>query len=102
MSEEEKPTIEFTADTVPEQSAGYEIKKTACCYFLQEEESQNLVRLNDSSALIWQVCTGEWTVGEIIEVLKESYPDAADAMDQDVMQALNMLYGEGVIQVKAA
>jgi len=102
MSEDEKPTIEFTADTVPEQSDGYELQKTACCYFLREPVSQNLVRLNDSSALIWQVCTGEWTVGEIIDVLKESYPDAADSMDQDVMQALGMLYGEGVIQVKAA
>ena len=102
MSEDEKPTTEFTANTVPEQSAGYELQKTACCYFLREEESKNLVRLNDSSALIWQVCTGEWSVGEIIDVLKETYPDASDSMDQDVMQALNMLYGEGVIQVKAA
>ena len=102
MSEDDKPPIEFTDDTVPEQTEGYELQKTACCYFLREPVSQNLVKLNDSSALIWQVCTGEWTVGEIIDVLKESYPDAADAMDNDVMQALDMLYGEGLIHVKAA
>ena len=101
MSEEEMSTIEFTATTVPEQTTGFELQKTACCYFLREEESKNLVKLNDSSALIWQVCTGEWSVGEIIDVLKESYPDAADSMEQDVMQALNLLYSEGVIQVKA-
>ena len=102
MSEDDKPSIEFTADSVPEQTEGYELQKTACCYFLREPVSQNLVKLNDSSALIWQVCTGEWTVGEIIDVLKESYPDAADAMDDDVMNALDMLYGEGLIHVKAA
>ena len=102
MSEDDKPPIEFTDDTVPEQTEGYELQKTACCYFLREPVSQNLVKLNDSSALIWQVCTGEWTVGEIIDVPKESYPDAADAMDNDVMQALDMLYGEGLIHVKAA
>ena len=101
MSEEQKPSFDFTSDTVPEQSTGYELQKTACCYFLKGQESKNLVKLNDSSALIWQVCTGEWSVGEIIDVLKESYPDAAESMDTDVMQALNLLYGEGVIQVKA-
>ena len=102
MSENEKPSTEFTADTVPEQTDGYELQKTPCCYFLREPVSRSTVRLNDSSALIWQVCTGEWTVGEIIDVLKESYPDAADSMDNDVIKALNLLYGEGVIQVKAA
>ena len=102
MSEDDKPSIEFTADSVPEQTEGYELQKTACCYFLQDPVTKNIIKLNDSSALIWQVCTGEWTVGEIIDVLKESYPDAADSMDNDVIKALNLLYGEGVIQVKAA
>ena len=102
MSEDDKPPIEFTDDTVPEQTEGYELQKTACCYLLREPATQRFIKLNDSSALIWQVCTGEWTVGEIIEVLKESYPDAEDSMDNDVMQALNMLYGESVIRVKSA
>ena len=103
MSESEtSESIDISQEAVPVQVDGYELNKTACCYFLKESESNSMVRLNDSSALIWQVCTGEWAVGEIIEVLQESYPDAAESMENDVMQALNLLLGEGVIQINQA
>ena len=95
-------TIDINAETVPSQVPGFELQKTACCFFLKEEDSKNLVKLNDSSALIWQVCTGEWSVGEIIDVLKESYPDAADGMDKDVYTALDSLVKEGVVSIDAA
>lgn len=58
-----------------------------------------MIKLNDSSALIWQVCTGEWAVGEIIDVLKESYPDASDSMEKDVYQALDRLISEAAIEL---
>ena len=94
--------MEINAESIPGQVAGFELNKTACCYFLKETENNTMVKLNDSSALIWQVCTGEWTVGEIVDVLKESYPDAAESMEQDVYQALNLLVSEGTVELKAA
>jgi len=94
--------VKIDADSTPGQVAGFELQKTACCYFLKEAKNNIMVKLNDSSALIWQVCTGEWTVGEIIEVLKESYPDAAESMEQDVYQALSLLVTEGTVELKAA
>ena len=97
---DDKP--QFTDDTVPEQSAGYELQKTACCYLLREQGSNKLVRLNDPSALIWRICTGEWNVADIVDALKENYPDAAATMQQHVTQALEQLHGQGVIQIKAA
>ena len=99
MSETDTP--EINADSVPSQIPGYELTKTACCYFLKETETKNMVKLNDSSALIWQVCTGEWSVGDIVEVLKESYPDAADSMEQDVYVALEQLAKEGTVALNA-
>ena len=100
MSEDTTPTLPM--ETVPSQVNGYELQKTACCFFLKEAESNNLVKLNDTSALIWQVCTGEWSVGEIIDVLMESYPDAADGMKEDVFRTLEQLKEEGVIELKEA
>ncbi len=95
-------SVKIDTDSIPGQVAGFELNKTAYCYFLKETENNTMVKLNDSSALIWQVCTGEWTVGEIIDVLKESYPDAAESMEQDVYQALSLLVSEGTVQLKAA
>ena len=93
---------DINAESVPAQTPGFELQKTACCFFLKEEDSKNLVKLNDSSALIWQVCTGEWSVGEIIDVLKESYPDAAETMEKDVYTALDSLVKEGVVHINGA
>ena len=41
-------------------------------------------------------------MGEIIDVLKESYPDAADSMENDVYAALDSLVKEGVVSVNGA
>ncbi len=95
-------TVTFPATSIPKQRPGYELQKTACCYFLKDSEADKLVKLNDSSVLIWQVCTGEWSVGEIIDVLKESYPDAADSMEEDVHRTLDLLVEEGVIDIPDA
>ena len=99
MSDSEHSQI--TPDSIPTQVDGYEISKTPCCYFLKEKDTTNMVRLNDSSALIWQVCTGEWAVGEIIDVLKESYPDSVESMEDDVFQALGLLLGLGAVEINA-
>ena len=91
---------QLDADTVPKQRPGYTVEKSPCCFFLKNTESKKLIKLNETSALIWQVCTGEWSVGEIIDVLKESYPDAADGMDGDVRQALSLLVEQEVLELQ--
>lgn len=86
---------------IPNQVPGFKLEKTVCCYFLREEETKSIIKLNDSSVLIWRICTGEWSVGEMIEVLKESYPDAAENMENDVYRTLGLLKNEGVINIQA-
>ena len=58
---------------------------------------KNYIKLNDTGLLILQTCTGEWNVGEIIDALAETYPDAADHMAKDVCRALDELMEEGLI-----
>ena len=96
----ETVTNEIGSDTVPHQTPGYELQKSPCCYSLRNSETKNIIKLNDSSALIWQVCTGEWSVGEIIEVLQESYPDAESSMEADVHSALELLLKENALELR--
>ncbi len=88
-------------DSVPVQREGFILEKSPCCYFVKDKESGNLVKLNTTSVLIWQVCTGDWTVGEIVEVLQENYPDAAENMEQDVIKTLGSLKQEDVIELRS-
>ena len=83
--------------TVPRQVPGFDVQEIPCCYLLKHEDTNTVVKLNETGMEIWRVCTGEWTVGEIIEALKEAYPDAAAEMNKHVFRALDMLQDEGVI-----
>jgi hypothetical protein len=86
-------------ETVPKQRPGYIVEKIPCCYLLKHEENDTVVKLNATGMMIWQTCTGEWTVGDIIDALREAYPDGAVSMDKDVFRALDNLQDEGVISL---
>ena len=84
-------------DTIPTQQPGYEVTKIPCCFLLTHEETGEVVKLNSTGMMIWQICTGEWNVGEIIDALVETYPDAADTLAKDVYRTLDDMQEEGVI-----
>lgn len=86
-------------DTIPIQNEEYTLEKIPCCYLLKHSTNGEVIKLNNTGLLIWQTCTGEWTVGEIIEALKEAYPDAASDMNKDVFRALDNLQDEGAISL---
>lgn len=86
-------------ETVPRQKPGIHVEKIPCCFLLKDAGSGNVVKLNRSGMMIWQTCTGEWTVGEIIDALTEHYPDAAESMAKDVYRTLDTMREEGVISL---
>ena len=86
-------------DTIPRQKSGFTVEKIPCCYLLKHSKSGEVIKLNDSAMMIWQICTGDWTVGEIIDVLKQAYPDAATDMHKDVFRTLDNLRDEGAISL---
>ncbi len=55
---------------------------------------------NESASLIWQLCDGERTEAEIIELLREAYPEAADEIANDVRQTLALFARHGAIEFK--
>ena len=97
MSKKSHPVL--PPQTIPNQAPGYTLEKTPCCFFLKNTETEKLTKLNQTGALIWQICTGEWSVGEIIDVLKESYPDAADGMENDVYRTMDLLLEQNLIDL---
>lgn len=59
------------------------------------------VYLNESAALVWQLCDGKRSVAEITELLQENYPDS-ETIDADVAQTLQQLSDNGAIEMDAA
>ena len=55
------------------------------------------VHLNPTAAMVFGLCDGARTVGDIISVLEESYPDAPSPIGEGVEAALDGLHRDGMI-----
>ena len=55
------------------------------------------LHLNGPSAVVWQLCDGERSCSDIIELVKEAYPDQAEQVDADVEQVVDDLAARGVL-----
>jgi hypothetical protein len=53
--------------------------------------------LNPTAALVWGLCDGTRSVGEIILLLQESYPEAREEIPSDVMAVLQEFKKNGCL-----
>jgi hypothetical protein len=61
-------------------------------------ESRAIFHSNSAGALIWALCDGQRTVADIIRLVSDSYPEAADQIPDDVREALAVFAQHGAIQ----
>lgn len=57
------------------------------------------VYLNQTAALVWQLCDNERSVGEIVSLIEEHYPETDNVKD-DVESTLRQLSDNGAIDIK--
>lgn len=55
------------------------------------------LRLNETAAVLWELCDGERSVGDIAAMLADAYPDQADVIAVDVRATLRGLVVEGAV-----
>ena len=85
-------------DVKPIQREDCDVQKIPCCWIVTIKGDNRRIKLNDSSMLIWQLCEGENTVGEMIDALQAQYPDV-QGMDKDIQRALDELLEETLISI---
>ncbi len=86
-------------DSKPVRDETHKIRRLPCCLYLEDSEGKTIIKLNESSSLVWSLCTGEFTVKEMIDMLEESYPDAGDVIRKDVYRVLDEFIAEDIISV---
>lgn len=55
--------------------------------------------LNSTAYSIWQLCDGERTIAQIVELLQEAYPDAAATMPAEVAASVRALSNHRVVKL---
>ena len=59
----------------------------------------DVVALNQTAHLVWRLCQESLTVGQIIGLLSDTYPDQAEEIRADVIAALETMAGHGIIEL---
>ncbi len=85
---------------IPIQNPNYVLDRQENEYQLLDIDQQTSIFINESASLIWQLCNGEQTVSQIKTMIKDSYPDMADTIDEGVDQTVEMLESHQALSVK--
>ncbi len=87
----------MTMDRVPVPTAGLEMEIVEGEVLLYDPRQTRATYLNATAALVWGLCDGRRSVGEIIKLLAENYPDAPASLTDDVLVALRQLHESGLL-----
>jgi len=87
-------------DKRPKRGDGFEIEAMDDELLLYDATKERVVHMNGSCALVWQLADGTRTVGEMIRVLEETYPEAKADIPSDVRAALATLSGHGALALQ--
>lgn len=88
----------MTSASIPRQVSGFALQQMGDDVLLYHAGLTRTVHLNDTAALIWQLCDGQRQVDAIVAVLEDAYPEASAEVREDVLAALDRLQRDGVIE----
>jgi len=80
------PNTEFSLEEIDDELLLYHPAKTKAVY------------LNETAALVWQLCDSKRSVSEIISLLEENYPES-DSISNDVEATLKQLADNGAVEI---
>jgi coenzyme PQQ biosynthesis protein PqqD len=81
----------------PQRKPDYQMETIDGELLLFHPDQQKIFYCNESAALIWQLCDGQHTVAEIVALLREAYPEAAEEIEKDVQVTLQALHEHGAL-----
>lgn len=85
-------------DGLPKQNPAYRLEALDGEVLLYSQDDTRILYCNPSASLIWQLCDGARTAGDIIAVLRAAFPDAAETISEDVETALGEFERLGAIE----
>jgi hypothetical protein len=82
----------------PRRKPGYLLEAIDNELLLYHPAETKIMYCNETAALIWQLCDGQRSVQEIVALLSDAYPQAAESIATDVQVALGHFFEHGAIE----
>jgi hypothetical protein len=88
-------------ELVPIRKDDYRLEQLDDELLLYHPSEEKIVYLNQTGSLIWGLCDGNHSIEQIISLLSQAFPDAADAITSDVQTTLKAFKKAGCIEVNS-
>jgi hypothetical protein len=82
----------------PRQRSGYRLEAIDGELLLYHPEQTQILYCSQTASLIWHLCDGRRTGGEIAELLSQAFPEAAETIPADVDATLREFVRHGAIR----
>jgi len=83
----------------PKQKPDYNLEMMDGELLLYHLDETKILYCNQTASLIWHLCDGQRTVGQMIDILSEAYPEAAGTMASDVEETIQQFLDAGCIEL---
>lgn len=75
---------------VPQPAEGFELEEIDGEILLYSPSATRSVYLNTTASLIWRLCDGSRSVGDIVTQLEQAFPEAKDRITDDVTRSIQL------------
>lgn len=88
------------SDAIPLPREGFRAETMDGETVLYRDTVKKMIYLNESASLVFGMCDGKVSVREIIELLAQAYPEAAQSIARDVFEVIDYLVEEGALRLE--
>ncbi len=99
MQPSQPPPEEKFEEKIPVRRLDYRLEQLDNELLLYHPSRTQILYLNHTASLIWELCDGTRTVGEIAALLAVAYPDSADTILGDVGATLQQFLHHACIEL---
>ena len=83
---------------IPKQKRDYRLEKLDDEMLLFHPTEKVIMYCNPTASLVWQLCDGQRTTAEIVDLLRNAYPENSDTIATDVDATLQEYAEHGAIE----
>lgn len=81
----------------PKKCAGFLVEQMDGEVVLMHPGKNIIIHSNETAALVWQLCDGNNSVDDIVELLRSAYPEAREQIEKDVPETVQLLRKQGAL-----
>lgn len=82
----------------PQREPDYQLEQIDDELLLYHPSRTKILYCNQTASLVWQLCDGQRSTQEIIDLLTAAYPEAKDSLPFDTEQTLEEFQEHGAIK----